>query len=293
MSQAFAPAKINLYLHVTGRRSDGYHLLDSLLVFANLGDQIDISESAHLSLEVVGPFAQGLSSGEDNLVFKAARNLADSAGIEPRAAIRLTKNLPVASGIGGGSADGAAALRALVHHWHLTPARDDLHRLALSLGADVPACLASRPCYLGGMGEELAPAPKLPQVWLVLVNPAITISTSDVFRAQTAPFSMSARLGTGPKSVLGTAGELAHALALRRNDLTESAMELRPEVQDVLEALTITDGILLARMSGSGATCFGLCDNMDTAKAAAKHLRKNHPKWWVQETSTLGAEAQP
>ena len=293
MSHAFAPAKINLYLHVTGRRGDGYHLLDSLLVFANLGDQVDVAESGHLSLEIIGPFAQGLSDAEDNLVLRAARSLADSAGIEARAAIRLTKNLPVASGIGGGSADGAAALRALIHHWQLTPADDDLYRLALSLGADVPACLASRPCYLGGIGEKLTPAPALPPAGLVLVNPAVAVSTPDVFRVRTAPFSRSARLGTGPESVLGTPKELAHALSLRRNDLTDPAVELTPEVANVLAALAISDGIRLARMSGSGATCFGLYDDMDTAAAAAEHLKKNHPKWWVQATSILGAKTQP
>ena len=293
MNSAFAPAKINLYLHVTGRRSDGYHLLDSLLVFANLGDQVDVAESEHLSLEIVGPFAQGLSDGEDNLVLRAARSLADSAGIEPRAAIRLTKNLPVASGIGGGSADGAAALRALIHHWQLTPKRDDLYRLALSLGADVPACFAGRPCYLGGIGEELTPAPALPPACMVLINPAVAVSTPDVFRARTAPFSRIARLETGPESGPETLGELVHALSLRRNDLTDPAVKLAPEVSDVLGALTISDGILLARMSGSGATCFGLYDDMNIAAAAAEHLQKDHPKWWVQATSILGAKTPP
>ena len=293
MSRAFAPAKINLYLHVTGRRSDGYHLLDSLLVFANLGNQIDVAESRNLSLEIIGPFAQGLSTGEDNLVLRAARSLADSAGIEARAAIRLTKNLPVASGIGGGSADGAAALRALTHHWRLTPADDDLYRLALSLGADVPACLASRPCYLGGIGEELTAAPALPPAGLVLVNPAVAVSTPDVFRARTAPFSWGARFGTGVESLLGTPEELARALSLRRNDLTDPAVELTPKVANVLGALAFSDGIRIARMSGSGATCFGLYDDMDTAAAAAEHLQKDHPKWWGQSTSILGAKTQP
>ena len=293
MSHAFAPAKINLYLHVTGRRRDGYHLLDSLLIFANLGDHIDVMESEHLSLEIIGPFAQGLSTGKDNLVLRAARSLADSAGIEPRAAIRLTKNLPVASGIGGGSADGAAALRALVRHWRLTPAHDNLQRLALSLGADVPACLTSQSCYIGGIGEELAPAPELPPVSLVLVNPGVAVSTPEVFQARAAPFSQNARLETDPEIAPKTAAGLAHLLSLRQNDLTDPAMKLMPAVADALRTLTISDGVLLARMSGSGATCFGLFANMETAAAAAYRLQKERPNWWVQIASTLGTETPP
>ena len=293
MSHAFAPAKINLYLHVTGRRSDGYHLLDSLLIFVDLGDHVDVMESEHLSLEIIGPFAQGLSTGEENLVLKAARSLADSAGIEPRAAIRLTKNLPVASGIGGGSADGAAALRALVRHWHLTPGYDDLQQLALSLGADVPACLTCQPCYIGGIGEELTPAPELPPVYLVLVNPGVAVSTPEVFQARAAPFSDNARLETGLEIVPKTAVGLAHLLSLRQNDLTDPAIKLRPEVADALRALAISDGVLLVRMSGSGATCFGLFDNIGTAAAAAERLERDRPDWWVRVASILGAETPP
>ena len=292
MSRAFAPAKINLYLHVTGCRSDGYHLLDSLMVFANVGDRIEVRASGHLSLEISGPFSRGLSAGEDNLVLRAARCLAESADVEPRAAIRLTKNLPVASGIGGGSADCAATLRALIQHWNLELTNQDLHRLALSLGADIPACLQSRTCYLGGIGDELTPALSLPQVHLVLVNPAVSISTPDIFRARTAPFSRSARLkGVEISSV--SPEDLANTLSTRHNDLTDPAVAYAPEVADVLSALAISNGNLLARMSGSGATCFGLYGNIETATVAAERLQKNHPNWWIKATSTLNAANTP
>ena len=185
----FAPAKINLHLHVVGRRQDGYHLLDSLVVFAGVGDWLEVSPAADLSLTLAGPFAAGLAAEPDNLVLRAARGLAELAGIRPSGALRLEKNLPVASGIGGGSADAAAALRLLCRFWAISP---DLTRLAQSLGADVPVCLLGRPALMSGTGEVLAPAPPVPDAGLVLVNPGIAVATPAVFRARAAGFSQPA-----------------------------------------------------------------------------------------------------
>ena len=283
MSRAAAPAKINLYLHVTGRREDGYHLLDSLIVFADAGDAIEIEESGHLSLDMDGPFAAGLPAGEENLVGQAARLLADGAGMEPRASIKLTKNLPVASGIGGGSTDAAATLKALMAHWHLSPPEDVLQRMALTLGADVPVCIAGRPSYIGGIGEEIEPAPALPPAWLVLVNPGVAVSTPEVFRAREVTFSERDRLNTRPAS----AEDLARELSTRRNDLTEAATKIAPVISDVLTALDNCDGILLARLSGSGATCFGLFGTAQAAASAEEKLRRDHPNWWVQAARLL------
>ena len=289
MSRAFAPAKINLYLHVTGRRDDGYHLLDSLIVFADVEDIIEVEESRHLSLEIDGPFSNDLSTGEDNLVIRAARLLADSTGMEPRAAIRLTKNLPVASGIGGGSADAAATLKALMDHWHLSIPEDALQRMALTLGADVPVCLAGNPSYIGGIGEDIDAAPNLPPAWLMLVNPGVAVSTPTIFNALTANFSEEARLGT----VSGSAQELARALTSRHNDLTGPAIALEPVIEDVLAALDGCDGVLLSRLSGSGATCFGLFADEDQAGAGAEQIRRRHPNWWVQPTRILEPGTAP
>jgi len=286
MSRAAAPAKINLYLHVTGQREDGYHLLDSLIVFADIGDTIEVEESGHLSLDIDGPFAGDLSSGEDNLVLRAARLLADNAGMEARAAITLAKNLPVASGIGGGSADAAATLKALMAHWHLSLPEDILQRMALSLGADVPVCLAGSPSYIGGIGEQIDPAPDLPPAWLVLANPGVAVSTPEVFRARGTSFSERDRLSASPASV----EELAQELSTRHNDLASAAAQLAPVISDVLSALDKCDDILLSRLSGSGATCFGLFASAETASKAEKILRGEYPDWWICAAQILDGE---
>ena len=184
-----APAKVNLYLHVTGRRADGYHLLDSLVVFAGIGDVLEAAPSDTLSLHVEGRFAAGLADEPDNLVLRAARALAAAAGVPARARLVLQKNLPVASGIGGGSADAAAALRLLSRLWDLRPAPSEMARLALALGADVPVCLAGRASRMSGIGEQLAAAPRLPICGIVLVNPGVAVATADVFRARHGAWS--------------------------------------------------------------------------------------------------------
>ncbi|HLI12924.1 MAG TPA: 4-(cytidine 5'-diphospho)-2-C-methyl-D-erythritol kinase [Alphaproteobacteria bacterium] len=276
---AAAPAKLNLYLHVTGRRADGYHLLDSLVAFASIHDTVAVTAGEGLALALEGPFASALAKEPDNLVLRAARRLAAEAKIPARAAITLIKRLPVASGIGGGSADAAAALRLLAELWQVSLAKEELHRLALALGADLPMCLNGRSAFVGGIGEELAPAPPLPAVGLLLVNPGIAVPTPKVFQARAAlaagGFSAAARFDEAP----GDAAALAALLGARRNDLTEGACALCPEIREVLATLSATSGCRLARMSGSGATCFGLFDDEAAAHQAAVRLRR--PGWWV------------
>ncbi len=270
-----APAKVNLFLHVTGKRADGYHLLDSLVVFAGTGDRLCAEHSEGLSLRVTGPFASGLHSESDNLVLRAARSLADAAGIEPNAAMMLEKNLPVASGIGGGSADAAAALRLLSHLWGVALAPVILHKLAERLGADVPVCLLGAPTRMRGVGEQLDPAPHLPNCGLVLVNPGVALATASVFKARQGGFSAATPLPAGWNS----ASAMAEDLRNLTNDLQRPAIALQPVIGDVLAAITERPGCLLARMSGSGATCFGLFADADQATAQAAALA--HSGRWV------------
>lgn len=276
-----APAKVNLYLHVLGRRPDGYHLLDSLVVFAACGDRIEVAAAETWQLTIDGPFAADVPAGEDNLVLRAARALADEVGGRG-AAIHLTKSLPVASGIGGGSADAAATLRALLRLWRVGIDGERLRRLALALGADVPMCLAGRPAFVGGIGESIDPAPDLPAFALLLVNPRVALPTARVFAQHAGPFSQSARFD-GER--LADARALARMLARRRNDLSAAAMAMAPEVATVLRALAATPGVLLSRMSGSGATCFGLCETPAAAAKAARALAAQHPDWWIEAAS--------
>lgn len=280
--RAFAPAKINLYLHVVGRRADGYHLLDSLIAFADIGDTITATPADALMLSVDGPEAAGL--GDDNLVLRAARLLKERGGIDAGAALHLEKRLPAAGGIGGGSSDAAAALRALSHLWGRPLDDGALLALALDLGADVPACVGGRPVWVGGIGEQLEPAAFLPAAGIVLANPRRPLPTADVFRRRAGPFSSPARFDPVP----GDAAGLAAALASRRNDLTETAVALLPEIGAVLDRLAELPGALLARMSGSGATCFALF--ADRAMAlAGRALAAAEPGWWTAAGALLSA----
>jgi len=262
---------------VVGRRPDGYHLLDSLVCFTELGDELHLTPGEGLRLEVDGPFAPALAN-TDNLALKAAR-LVDGDGAGGRGALlHLVKNLPVAAGIGGGSADAAAALIGLARLWDL-PAPTP--RASLSLGADLPVCLADGPCYVGGIGEELAPAPALPRTYLLLVNPRRPLPTVDVFRRYSRSHSAPGRWQGAPAD----AAALAALLAQRRNDLTDAALSLLPEIAEILEALADSPGCLLARMSGSGATCFGLFESPRAAARAAASLQVGAPHWWVRATA--------
>ena len=268
-----APAKVNLFLHVTGRRADGYHLLDSLVVFPAAGDALSYSPGGPLALALDGPEAGALAAEPDNLVLRAARLLAEGGGITPHGTLRLSKRLPVASGIGGGSADAAAALRLLRRAWGLDLDDAALARLALTLGADVPACLFSRAARMEGVGELLGAAPGLPPFGIVLANPRQALPTPAVFRARGK--------GTTPRATLPhswhDAAAMARDLGACRNDLQDAAIGLCPAVAGVLAALRALPGCLLARMSGSGATCFALLPDAASAATAAAGLPEG---WW-------------
>jgi 4-diphosphocytidyl-2-C-methyl-D-erythritol kinase len=270
-----APAKVNLYLHVVGRRADGYHLLDSLVVFPSVGDTLRAAPAGELSLVLEGDFGGALQAEPDNLVLRAARGLAAATGVTAGARLTLVKSLPVASGIGGGSADAAAALRLLQRLWGVAADDAALHALALRLGADVPVCLAARPARMGGVGEVLSPAPRLPGFGLALVNPGVTVSTPEVFRARADGFSAPGSLPAGWPD----AAAMARDLTALSNDLEPPAIALRPVIGEVLAALRATSLCLLARMSGSGATCFGIYADAHAAAAAAGHVRRSG--WWT------------
>jgi len=285
-STLLARAKVNLYLHVTGRRADGYHLLDSLVVFAETGDLLRVDPAAALSLSIDGPFAAGLRDMPDNLVLRAAEGLRPLMNVRAGARLTLTKNLPVASGIGGGSADAAAALLLLKAYWTQTggcvePDSSMLAALALKLGADVPVCLHGRPCFMGGIGEEITPAIIPSGGHLLLVNPGLPTATPAIFKMRQGPFSAPARWDQATGERLRDASDLATLLAERRNDLTVPAIVAVPMIADVLEAIAALDGVLLARLSGSGATCFGLFADAEKAAAGAAKIRMRKPSWWV------------
>jgi 4-diphosphocytidyl-2-C-methyl-D-erythritol kinase len=277
-----AYAKVNLALHVRRRREDGYHEIESLFAFATDGDVIvaQAAPAGALTLAIDGPFAEGLDAGPDNLVMRAARALLAAGGSGQGAAIRLTKKLPVASGIGGGSADAAATLRLLQRLWGLELPEATLHAVALALGSDVPACVVSETRMVGGRGEALAAVEVagLTGAPMLLVNPGVPVSTGPVFAGWD-------RVDRGPL-IAGAMGEI---IAEGRNDLEASAIAIAPEIAAVLSALRGCEGVRLARMSGSGATCFALFDDPAARAAAAATLRAEHPGWWVMETEVRGA----
>ena len=250
-------------------------MLDSLAVFPAVADTLRAAPATTLSLALEGKFGAALLAEPDNLVLRAARGLADLTGVTAGARLTLEKTLPVASGIGGGSADAAAALRLLGWMWGVSPDQSALHALALRLGADVPVCLAARPARMGGVGEVLSPAPDLPPFGVVLVNPGVAVSTPEVFRARLGGFSPPAALPSGWPD----AATMARDLAMLSNDLEPAAVRLRPVIGEVLASLRAIRGCLLARMSGSGATCFGLFATPAAAVAAAKTMHR--PGWWA------------
>lgn len=274
-----APAKINLFLHVGDKRADGYHALQSLVAFTRAGDMLQFAPADDVRLNICGPFGAGLSAGADNLVVRAARALQEHTGVKKGAAISLTKNLPVASGIGGGSSDCAAALRGLVKLWNLAPTQDELCDIGETLGSDVPVCVAGRPQFMEGRGEVLTALPPLPELPIVLVNPGVGVSTGKVFAA------MGERHGIGlptPPSFAGAEDLLAY-LRGTANDMEAPARTLAPVISEVIAAIA-DQGALLARMSGSGATCFGLFESDAAAEQAAAAISSRAPAWWVVPT---------
>ncbi len=280
--QRFAPAKINLFLHVGDRRADGYHDLLSLVVFASAGDRLSVAPAPHMQLRVEGPQAKGLQADASNLVLKAAHALRQWAQANghavPDVALTLEKNLPVASGIGGGSSDAAATLRLLLAHWRLPVPTEDLHRIGRSLGADVPVCLRASPTLMSGDGDTLLPAPELPDFSMVLVNPGVAVATPAVFAG------LHARSGARDMALPSRFGSLRHfAVFLDRtaNDLAAPAKLMAPSIMRAEQALVATEGCMFARMSGSGATCFGIYADEAMAASAADALQRSHPDWWV------------
>jgi 4-diphosphocytidyl-2-C-methyl-D-erythritol kinase len=279
-----APAKINLYLHVTGMRNDGYHLLDSLVTFASSHDIITIEPANNLTMINRGPFGKGLPITVDNLVMHAAEKLQRLTGVSDGAKITLTKNLPIASGIGGGSADAAAAIKGLIRHWGIHPSLHDLSVLSLGLGADVPICLFGKAAYMGGIGEEIVPVFALPEAPIVLVNPRVSVSTPAIFKARKACFSPANRFDATPTTLYSLIDFLKDGCC---NDLMEPAIQTKPIIGDALHLIKMTSGCQLARMSGSGATCFGFYHTQSEASKAAEAIRNAYPKWWVVATRMI------
>lgn len=280
-----AAAKLNLDLLVTGKTPDGYHELDSLVVFADFGDRLTVEPAEELELVLSGPFAGSLEGEPDNLVLKAARRLAAAAGVAASVRITLEKNLPVASGIGGGSADAAAALRGLARLWGIDWPDHQLRELGLGLGADVPVCLYGRPARLRGIGERLDPIRGLPDLPLVLVNPGVAVATSAVFKAFELP-TMAFR-----RQVLPAHPSLARFavwLDASRNELEPAALSLAPAIGTVLDRLRSLEDCLVARMSGSGATCFGLFADDAKAAVAAATISATEPGWWCRACTAPG-----
>jgi 4-diphosphocytidyl-2-C-methyl-D-erythritol kinase len=273
-----APAKINLFLHVGTRRADGFHPLQSLTVFTGLGDVLEMEEASELSLAVRGPFANRLDGEGDNLVLCAARALLEGGG-KARARLTLTKNLPVASGIGGGSADAAAALRGLSRLWDTGGI--GLKDIAAKLGSDIPVCLDSVAAFMEGRGEILRAVPCMPLVPMLLVNPGVPVPTKDVFAALETRSGVEMTL---PGGHFQDTADLLRFLDATRNDLERPAIKLQPLIGEVLTAISALPGALLARMSGSGATCFGIFADDDCCQRAASMLKQVQPGWWVAPT---------
>ncbi len=294
-----APAKINLYLHVGGLRDDGLHELASMFVFTQEGDNVCVlpcEDKGEISLDIIGPFAEKLSQFpvNDNLVLKAAHALADYAlanngdcdqhriskdAISEGARLRLEKNLPIAAGIGGGSADAAAALRALIRYWGIKISDNDLTDLAFSLGADVPACLWKNPILVSGAGEDIEPAATIVPLWVSLINPDIATPTGPIFKAfdrsnpaPGAPLNI-------PNEKIKTVQQFKDIMAKTHNDLAGPAVSFVPVIQEIIDFIQSQDGVLLARMSGSGATCFGIFPNPEAAQLCADQAR--NLGWWA------------
>ena len=284
--RVFAPAKINLFLHLTGVQQNGYHTLQSLIGFVDIGDNIEITPHDHFDFSINGPFAKDFNATElkasntdnDNLVVKAARRLSQIEGANLKIKINLEKNLPLASGLGGGSSDAAAAIWGLQELWGLDRKAKYLLPLMAKLGADVPACLNCQPCVIEGFGEELLPAPSMQETPILIVNPLLPCPTADIFKRNTTPFKEKITL---PDS-FATIFELLAFLRTTSNDLHTAAVYLLPEISNVISALETQSECLIARMSGSGASCFGLFETIEEAQKAAKVVSEENPDWWVK-----------
>jgi 4-diphosphocytidyl-2-C-methyl-D-erythritol kinase len=282
-----APAKINLALHVTGRRPDGYHSLETLVAFAEIGDELEAVPAGKDSLAITGPFAKALIGADGNLVLRALAVFRARwpDALPPGLALTLRKNLPIAAGLGGGSADAAAALRLLAQLSTTPIALTDLLALALPLGADVPMCLYARPAEVRGLGEIVLPLKHFPALHVVLVNPLVPVVTADVFRR------LEHRDNPGLPDLgdpLMRPAQLALWLSETRNDLEAPARTLVPAIGELTQKLAQSSGCILARMSGSGATVFGLFGSSAQAHQAAHDLRAAWPEYWVAASPLIG-----
>jgi 4-diphosphocytidyl-2-C-methyl-D-erythritol kinase len=279
-------AKVNLTLRVVGRRVDGYHDLESVVAFADCADRLSLTPGDNLNLETIGPLASDCGQSADNLVLKAAQLLGERVPALRVGEFVLEKVLPVAAGIGGGSADAAAALRLLARLNSLAFDDPRLMEVAMLTGADVPVCLASRACDMTGVGETLLPL-SLPELPCVMVNPRVAVATAEVFQALGL---RNGELRVGATDVIqaeawpdagASMGDWIEALSASRNDLEAPAMRIQPVIGEVLTALAAADGARLARMSGSGATCFAIFEHANAAQRAAQRIGRDHPKWWL------------
>lgn len=280
-----APAKINLALHVTGRRADGYHLLESLIVFTRFGDRLAIAPAVADRFSVIGPYGAGLPEDDGNLVLRA-RNLLRNASkaAAPPVSITLEKNLPAASGVGGGSSDAAATLKALCRLSGVDPRDQTVRAVAAALGADVPMCLAARPLVARGIGHDIVTQPSFPALPLVLVNPGVSVATPAVF----ARLASRNNPPLPPMPRFADAAAVVGWLAATRNDLEEPARALAPEIGAAQAALA-RGGARFVRMSGSGATCFGIFAGAAEAAEAAGQIARDHAGWFVEPTSTMAS----
>lgn len=276
-----APAKINLDLLITAKRDDGYHLLDSLVVFADFGDELTVEEADHLSIEISGPFARELSHGDDNLVLKAAKLFCQECGEEPNLKFHLVKNLPVSSGIGGGSADAAAALKLCIDYYSIDIGEDDLKNIALKLGADVPVCLKSTPVQMTDIGDGLKDFILADPLYMVLVNPGVSVSTPEIFKQYSLSKPRFNKLRKNINSEIHLP-LMIKTLKESENSLQVSAISVEPRVKKVLNVLEQTDDAMLTRMSGSGATCFAIYNSNNECKMAVQKIKDEMPKWWVK-----------
>lgn len=288
--RVFAPAKVNLTLHVGPPMRDGRHPIESVAVFANIGDWVWAEDDERPSLNVAGPFASHLAGERNNLVVRAAQLIAAEAGVRRGVKLTLDKHLPIASGIGGGTADAAATLRALDALWGLNLSMRDMMRLAARIGSDGPACVGSFPCYMTGAGENAVALPDWPDLDAVLVNPGVPSPTADVYRRFDERGGTAAPLRGGGAPEINSVARAIDYVSQGRNDLAEAAVSLAPVIGEALQLLERAPGVRAARLSGSGATCFALVDGAQRARDLAREVAEERPQWWVRAARLVRAD---
>ncbi len=274
-----APAKINLYLNIIGKLNETYHELDSLVGFATYGDKVFVRDCEDFRLEISGPFSQMLPPEKNNLVIKAAKELARETNYARGAYIKLVKNLPISSGIGGGSADAAATLKALNRLWGIKLKKEDLMTVGLKLGSDVPVCVKGKPARIGGRGEKIFSFEGFPKCGILLVNPRVPIPTIDVFKTFQGKYSNYVEI---PK--INDIEALIEFLSTQKNDLQETSVKIAPVLQVILNILSDEPNCRLARVSGSGATCFGIFNDEHSAALSARAISSRFKEWWLKPT---------